>query len=296
MSNIRVGLKDVVAAKLLTDVSGGSTTYDTIFSIPGAVTANEKAVGAIDKFYADDKISDVGETYVGKDLDLSFADLSQSIYATLLGHTYASGAVEEVSGDTSPYFAIGYKVKQVGGTYRYTWLYKVKFKKPDNNAETLKESTSFQPYSLMAVAIPRDSDNKMKISLTNSDPAYDTVKWANFFVSVVTITSDSTALTATAAVGAGGDAGKVVVTFVKTSSASFSLVTSTVTAATLPIVGISGNIAGAYVVSAAGTSVTVKFTPTTPFGSGDDIGVTWTSGIKDNSNVQATTNGDVLTF
>lgn len=296
MSDIRVGLKDVVAAKVLTDVSGGSTTYDTIFSIPGAVTANRKAVGAIDKFYADDKISDVNEVFVGLDMDLTIADLTPSLIATLLGHTYASGGVEKVAGDTSPYFAVGFKVKQVGGTYIYTWLYKVKFKKPDNTSETLKESTTFQPYNLTAVCIPRTSDNKLEFSMTNSDPAYDTTKWANFFTSVVTSSSDSTALTATAAVGTGGDTGKVVVTFGKASVASFSLVSTTVTASTLLIVGISGNIAGTYAVGSAGTSVTVKFTPTTPFGSGDDIGVTWTSGIKDNSGVSATPNGDVLTF
>lgn len=71
----------------------------------------------------------------------------------------------------------------------------------------------------------------------------------------------------------------------------------TVIAANLLITDTSGTLrAGSFVVGSAGTTVTVKFTPTVSFGSGEDIGVGITNQIKDNSNVSATPSGDVLTF
>lgn len=292
----RIGLKEFKIAAVLTDPFGGSPTWDTPISIPGAITASQKAVGDIAKLYADDGIADVNEIFAGVDLDLEFNEITPENYATLLGHLYASGGMTKSKSDVSPYFAVGFKVQKNDGKYNYYWLYKVKFKKPDENAATKKESTEWQTYKFMAVGIPLESTGQISFMMTNSDPAYDTTKWANFFTQVTTASADTTALTAAATVGAGGDAGKVVITFTKGSAASFSLNTNTVTSITAMIGNASGFIAGTYAISGAGTSVTVKFTPTVAFNPGDVVSVVVTNQIKDNSNVAATAMIDQLTF
>ena len=43
--------------------------------------------------------------------------------------------------DDPPYVAIGFRAKKPGGTYRYIWLYKVKFSTPDEEYQT-KENTA----------------------------------------------------------------------------------------------------------------------------------------------------------
>lgn len=293
MASLRVGLKEVVIAKQLTDVKGGSSTWDTPIALECAATAALTPVGAMDKYYGDDGVCDVNESYVGEDIALTIADITQEIYALLMGHTYSAGGVLKATGDTSPYFAVGYKVKKSNGKYIYRWLFKVKFKKSANNAETLKDATTFQPYALEGSAIPLQSNGQIEYTLSNDDPAYNTSQWSGFFTTVTTLTTDNTALTCTITKGAGGDAGKILFTFAKGSAASFSISSTLVSSSSLPVVGGSGVRAGSYATGGAGTTVVIKFTPTVAFAT-ESIGAFATNDIKDNSGVAATPTG--ITF
>ena len=58
----------------------------------------------------------------------------------------------------------------------------------------------------------------------------------------------------------------------------------------------SGLVAGAYAVGTAGTSVTVKFTPTVAFSQSDVVAAYVTNAVRDNANVAATPVGDIVTI
>ena len=45
--------------------------------------------------------------------------------------------------DEPPYFAIGFRAKKAGGSYKYIWLYKVKFAIPSESYQTKGDSIEF---------------------------------------------------------------------------------------------------------------------------------------------------------
>jgi phi13 family phage major tail protein len=292
---MRIGLKQLIIAPLLTDVKGGASTWDTPITMQCIAIATLTPVGSMEKFYGDNAICDLAESYVGEDAGLQVSDITPEHYAMLMGHTYSAGGVLKIAGDNSPYFAVGYKVNKSDGKEIYRWLFKVKFKKAKNDAATLKESPEFKPYDLEGAAIPLLSNNQIEYSLSNSDPAYNTSQWANFFTAVTTLTTDNTALTATIAKGTAGDAGKILITFAKGSSASFSLVAALITATTIQVIDAVGIRAGTFAVGGAGTTVVVKFTPSVAFAT-ETIATSVSNDIKDNSGVAATPTGITLTY
>ena len=57
--------------------------------------------------------------------------------------------------DEAPYTAIGFRAKKAGGTYKYIWLYKVKFAIPDENYTTKGDSIEFTTPEIVGQFIKR---------------------------------------------------------------------------------------------------------------------------------------------
>ena len=57
--------------------------------------------------------------------------------------------------DEPPYFAIGFRAKKAGGTYKYIWLYKVKFAIPSENYTTKGDSIEFTTPEIVGQFIKR---------------------------------------------------------------------------------------------------------------------------------------------
>lgn len=213
-----IGAKDLVYALLseTSDVVGGTPTYGTVKSLAGLGKISMNPNGNAAVLYGDDQPLHVADS-VGK-IDLSFdlADIDPAAYAEILGHTYGAGGVLEKSTDQSPYVAIGFKRTHTGSSVEtYYWLYKVKFLKPDNSAETKKESISFQSIALKAIAVPLISSGVWRLWIRTDDANASAATLAAFFSTVVLSASiDTGALTLTS--GAGVASSKtMVLTFAK---------------------------------------------------------------------------------
>ena len=71
-------------------------------------------------------------------------DLLPADLAALLGQKQDTDKVVYGSDtDEAPYTAIGFRAKKAGGTYKYIWLYKVKFAIPSENYQTKGDSIEF---------------------------------------------------------------------------------------------------------------------------------------------------------
>jgi phi13 family phage major tail protein len=71
-------------------------------------------------------------------------DLPPAEVAAMLGQKQdADGVLYGSEEDEPPYQAIGFRAKKPGGKYKYIWLYKVKFKIPDESYNTKKDGIEF---------------------------------------------------------------------------------------------------------------------------------------------------------
>ena len=300
----RIGLKNVVYAILneSTDVIGGTPTWGTPQPLANAIEMSFDPASSATTLFADDGPAFTAETVGEMMINFSVADLLPQAEADLFGYGYSNGLTVQNSGNQSPYIALGAKVARAGKdggseVYDYIWLYKVKLNKPNAADRTKEASIEFKVPTVEGRVVQLTSSGDYRIKARSDDTNVIPATLTNWFNQPVLASSDVTPLTATIAEGAGGDAGKVVVTFVKGSGASFSLIASTVASPNVVVTSSAGGVrAGTWAVSGAGTSVTAKFTPSVAFGAGEDVGVVVTPGVKDASSVAATTTGDVLTF
>lgn len=165
----QVGLKNIYAAKVLTDTDAG-TTYDTPRKISEAITANVTPNVETATLYADDKLSEVEEALGDIDIEIGIKDLSVEDYAFLLGKTVDSdGGITDNASDSAPYVALGFEVPLSGGRKRMYWYYKGKFNIPSSEHTTKQGSTEFQTPTISGKFMPRQSDGDWRYRLDSNE-------------------------------------------------------------------------------------------------------------------------------
>jgi phi13 family phage major tail protein len=299
-NRIRIGASDMVYSLLneASDVLAGTPTYGTIYPFPKLLDKVEVNLnGSAVTIFGDDAARDTAETVGEIDVTISVADLPPEDQARILGHTYASGSIAMNAVDASPWVAIGFKVLMTGGGFTYYWLYKGKFLKADGSHETKKGSINPQYLELKGKFVALQANNLYGNKLRTDDSNAPAGVITAYFNAPYFQTSDTTALSVAIAKGTAGDAGKIVATFSKVSATSFSIDAAYGAAAYFGVTDATGgmNRAGTYAVSGAGTTVTIKFTPTVAFTGAEDIAAI-IHDIFDNSSVKVTQAGKVLTF
>lgn len=155
----QVGLKNIYAAKVLSDTEEG-TTYDAPRKISEAITANVTPNTETATLYADDKASEVEETMGDIDVAIGIKDLSAEDYAFLLGKVVdANGGILDNVDDVAPYIALGFEVPLSGGRKRMYWYYKGKFSVPSSEHATKQGATSFQTPTISGKFMARSDGN-----------------------------------------------------------------------------------------------------------------------------------------
>lgn len=138
-----IGLKDLYYA-IITENSSGEESYGTPVKLAPAISANLSLNFAAASLYADDKVEDDLKEFSTGTISLNVSAISDATAALLTGSTVDShGCLVDTDADAAPYVAIGFKSKTSKGTYRYVWLYRVKFAVPNDSFATKGESTSF---------------------------------------------------------------------------------------------------------------------------------------------------------
>lgn len=299
----KIGLDNVVVAKVLSDDANGITFGDVI-ALKGAVnaTVNPNSDVAVD--FADNgpffSASNRGQT----EMTLEMIDVDVDVIAMLLGQKKSSGVTVETPLDQSSDFAVGFRVWLAGkddnnkNRYQYFWYAKGKFSVPETGGETKTDSLNFGHISMTAQFVqtqfvPAGQDSgTICTHIRTDDPTVPASLIANWFnAPVVSVTSDDSELTVTASMGANN---VITLTGAKESGASF--VFAPITAKlgeTIIVTDASGDAVDGTlnVSSTASASPTIVFTPAesaeTP------TAITITSGLKDSFGVGATPMTDV---
>ena len=136
--------------------TSGAEEYGTPVRMAKAISAELSVEVAEAILYADDGADEVVKEFVSGEITLNVNDLLPADLAALLGQKQDTDKVVYGSdSDEAPYTAIGFRAKKAGGTYKYIWLYKVKFAIPDENYTTKGDSIEFTTPEIVGQFIKR---------------------------------------------------------------------------------------------------------------------------------------------
>ena len=286
-----IGLDNVVIAELLSDDVNG-VTYDTPIALKGAVNASVNPNSDVAVDYADNGPFFVMNNRGNTELSLELTNVDPAVLAKMLGQKRSGGITVETPMDSSPYFAMGFRV-WVGGTdengnkiYEYMWLAKGKFSVPESGAETKKESVSFQHKNMTAqfvatLFVPNGQDSGTICTHCRSDVDTSSTVIANWFnAPVVSVASQSNTITVTSASQSND---KVTITFAATTATT--IAEATANANNITVLDSNGDVVdGTFAIGVSG-----NVAPTVVFTLADDTDTVATvvvgAGVKDVYNV-----------
>lgn len=177
-----IGLRAIVVAKLLTDETDSTPTYDSVQPLIGAIDLDvSDNSGEPDAQYYDDGEHDV----VLPDPELSgtieLADLPPEKQALLLGYKVdKNGVVIHNADDKPPYFAWGFKSKKSNGVDRYVWYYKGRCTMPQDKHTTKQKDLNRQTQKLKVTFVKLNSTGNARAFVDEDSEAFATAK-ATFF-------------------------------------------------------------------------------------------------------------------
>jgi len=193
----RIGLKDVVYAPLTSDPVSGVPTYGTIAPLVGAAVANINPNASSATDFLDDGPSDVAVTIGQSEFNLEIGEISSEVKAVLLGHEYTGGVLLRKGDAVPPFVAVGFRSLKSNGEYRYKWLYKVKFREPEDNSETKGETINFQHDMMIGTFVKLESTGDWEAEADSDDPNVPQSTIDDWFNSVYGTSGDTTAPTFT---------------------------------------------------------------------------------------------------
>lgn len=293
----KIGLDNVVIAKVLSDSAEGITFGDVI-PLKGAVnaTVNPNSDVAVD--FADNgpffSASNRGNT----ELNLEMIDVDVDVLALLLGQKKVNGVTVETPLDQSSDYAMGFRVwlagKDANGNnrYQYFWYAKGKFSVPETGGNTKTDSLEFGHISMTAQFVqtqfvPEGQEaGTICTHIRTDDPTASASLLENWFnAPLVSVTTDSSELTVTASYSNS----KVTFTGAKESGASFVFAPATAKLGeTIMVFDANGDpVDGTLTVgTTASASPTIVFTPDAEAETPASVAVT--SGLKDSFGIGAT--------
>ena len=180
----KIGLKYLVAAKLNED----GTTYAQGFVVAKAIKANITANSNDVKLYADDGVSESDKSFKDGNISLNVDDLTQKVYADLLGHEYKAAnsegnepeTVVASADDIVPYHGVGFygRVRRNNkDSFLAKWLKKTQFSEPNDETDTKGETVTFQTPTIEGTVFQMsDGSWKEQAEFTDETKA---VEWLN---------------------------------------------------------------------------------------------------------------------
>ena len=177
-----IGLRDIVVAKLLTDVAGSAPTYDTVQSLVGAIDLDiSDNSGDPDAQYYDDHEADVIIPDPELKGTVELADLPPDKVAMLLGYSIDNNGVTiHNAEDKPPYFAWGFKSRKSNGKDRYVWYYKGRCTLPQDKHTTRQKQVSRQTTKMQVTFIKLTSNGNARAFVDEDTEDFASAK-ATFF-------------------------------------------------------------------------------------------------------------------
>ena len=139
-----IGLDSLYYATITENPTTGQETYGTPKQLAKAISAEVSIEVAEAILYADDGPAEVVKEFKSGTLTLGVDDISAEVAADLVGAVVDKNKVlVSTSEDGGAPVAIGFRARKANGTYRYFWLYKVRFAVPTASLTTKGDSIEF---------------------------------------------------------------------------------------------------------------------------------------------------------
>ena len=184
-----IGLDKLYYSKI-TENTSGEETYATPVQLAKAIEA-DLAVELLEAIlYADDSADTTIKEFKSGTLTLGIDDIGTQVAQDLTGATIDTNGVLVSTGEDEPKpVAIGFRAKTAKGSYRYFWLYRVKFGIPGANLKTRGDSIEFSTPSIEGTITRRnklDGANKhpWKVEVTEGATGVSAATISGWFTSV----------------------------------------------------------------------------------------------------------------
>ena len=151
-----IGLDRLYYSKITEDVNG-EETYAVPSVLAKAITA-ELSVELVEAIlYADDGAAEVVKDFNSGTLTLGVDDIGPTAAADLTGaSTDDNGVLISASENVGTPVAVGFRAQKAYGTYRYFWLYRIKFGLPATNLQTKADSITFSTPTIEGTVMRRN--------------------------------------------------------------------------------------------------------------------------------------------
>ena len=180
-----IGVSNLTVAKQLTDVAGGSATYDTPLSLGKVlIQVQLQPQTATADLYADNQSIDSVNVIQKVNISINTAALPLEYTAYLLGHSVTNGVMTVDKDDVPPYVAVMFESNKRNGKKRYVKYYKVQFSESDSTENTQGENIEYNTPTLEGSMIYRLSDGLLGIIADEEAPDYVASTGASWFSAV----------------------------------------------------------------------------------------------------------------
>lgn len=170
-NKVKFGLSNVHIFKLTETITstGVVCSYGTPFALPGAVSLSLTQQGDMVKEFADDIVYYTSAMNNGYSGDLEIERITDQFEKEILNYEEDSNGVivENADKDTS-YFGMTFQVNGDKSATKYV-LYRNKVSRPDLNANTKSDSTSFDHDTLNIESTPDSEHHYVKAHTADGD-------------------------------------------------------------------------------------------------------------------------------
>ena len=167
-NKVKFGLSNCVMAPY-TIGQNGAYIYGTPIVVPGAVNLSLSPQGDRADFYADNVNYFASTENQGYEGDLELALIPDEIRTAILGETQDSnGAFVESANDNLTGFAFGFQINGDVNNRKF-WYYNCSLTRPTNTGSTTETSKTPTTETLNIKAMPRLSDNKVRVYIEPSE-------------------------------------------------------------------------------------------------------------------------------
>lgn len=147
------GVEGLVAAEVLSDDASG-ISFGTPFPVAGVAQITKSTDSSNEAHYYDNIPAVVIASNGSDTVTINVSAIPLDVVAKFTGQTYDSTKGAMVEGIRAVrYFAIGYKTQKSNGDTMYVWRYKGTFAVPDEEANTIDNSTSANGQTLVYTGI-----------------------------------------------------------------------------------------------------------------------------------------------
>lgn len=151
-----IGLDKLFYAPITED-EDGNETYASPVMLAKAMTAELSIELNEATLYADDGAAEIIKEFKSGTLSLGVDDIGVTAAEALTGAKMdANGVLISASENDGTPVAVGFRARKSNGTYRYFWLYRVKFAVPGTNLTTKGDSITFSTPTIEGMILRRN--------------------------------------------------------------------------------------------------------------------------------------------